>query len=411
LRFVEEEGIPMTTVIVFSHLRWDFVYQRPQQLMSRLAEQYRVVFVEEPTFAAGPPHLVCVPRGPNLEVLVPHTPVQAPGFHDAQLPLLRPLLDAYVNEHDLHECVLWFYTPMALPLASRMRPQMIVYDCMDDLSAFKDAPRQMRQRESALLRCADLVLTAGPSLYEAKRDLHPNVHYLPSAVDAAHFAPRADDGSDLHLAQAAHLLAGVPRPRLGYFGIVDERLDLALLEALAVAQPQWQLVMVGPVVGIDPACLPRRPNIHWLGLQPYARLPHLLAQWDVCLMPFALNGATRCISPTKTLEYLAGEKPVVSTALADVVSLYGDVVRITRSTLEFIEACAAQLAETPWQRSQRLARAVTTVHRASWDRQARTLSALLQSHLGQATALPQLAAPAVAKLHLVHRIVAAQSGG
>jgi UDP-galactopyranose mutase len=377
------EGSPMTPVIVFSHLRWEFVYQRPQQLMSRLAEQFRVLFVEEPVCSEGPARLVCVPQGPNLDVLVPHTPLSAPGFHDDQLPLLRPLLDAYVHEQGLQECVAWFYTPMALPLISQMRPRMVVYDCMDELSAFKDAPRQLRQRETALLKVADLVLTGGPSLYEAKRKLHPNVHYLPSAVDAARFAPREGDQLDLQASQAARLLESVPRPRLGYFGVIDERLDLSLLEALANARPAWHLVMVGPVVKIDPGSVPQRPNIHWLGLQPYAHLPHLLARWDVCLMPFAINEATRFISPTKTLEYLAGEKPVVSTPVSDVVSLYGDVVRIARSTTEFIDACAALLAETAWQRGQRLGRVVTTVHRMSWTQHAQQVGTLLKAHLGQ----------------------------
>lgn len=378
----------MTTVIAFSHLRWEFVYQRPQQLMSHLSPQFPVLFVEEPVFSEGPARLVRVPKGPNLDVLVPYTPLRAPGFHDDQLPLLRPLLEAYVHEQGLQDCVAWFYTPMALPLISRLRPRMVVYDCMDELSAFTGAPRQVRQRETALLKTADLVFTVGPSLFEAKRKLHPNVQYLPSAVDVEHFAPRDEEGQDPQAAHAARLLEGVPHPRLGYFGVIDERLDLPLLEALATARPAWQLVMVGPVVKLDPASLPQRPNIHWLGLQPYARLPGLLALWDVCLMPFALNEATRFISPTKTLEYLVGEKPVVSTPVADVVSLYGDVVRIARGTDEFINACAAVLAETAWQRSQRLARVVTTVHRMSWTQHAAQVGNLLKAHLGQAQITP-----------------------
>ena len=381
----------MTPLIVFSHLRWEFVYQRPQQLMSRLAgQEFFVLFVEEPAWSDGPPYLECIPKGPNLHVLVPHTPSRAPGFHDDQLPWLRALLDAHLQQHDLQECVAWFYTPMALPLIARAEPELVVYDCMDELSAFKGAPRELRQREAALLAVADLVFTVGPTLFEAKRKLHPNVHYLPSAVDAEHFAPphvRHDPQAE----QAARLLEGVPHPRLGYFGVIDERLDLALLEAVAAARPQWQLVMVGPVVGIDASALPHRPNIHWLGLQPYARLPHLLASWDVCLMPFALNEVTRFVSPTKTLEYLAGEKPVVSTPVPDVVSLYGDVVRIARGSTEFIDACAAALAETPAQRNQRLGRMVTTMHRMSWTQHAQQVGNLLKARLRELSAAPALA--------------------
>ena len=371
----------MNTVIVFSHLRWEFVYQRPQQLLSQLAQRHRIVFVEEPVAGDGAPRLERFALGPNLRVLVPHTPVRAPGFHDDQLPVLRPLLDAFVQEEGLHDAIVWFYTPMALPLITQMHPRMVVYDCMDDLSAFKDAPRQLRQRETALLKVADLVLTGGPSLYEARRALHPNVHYLPSAVDASHFSPRAPGPQDPASAEAQRQLAPIAQPRFGYFGVIDERLDLALLDEMAAAHPTWQLVMVGPVVKIDPDTLPRRPNIHWLGLQPYARLPWLMAGWAVCLMPFAINEATRYISPTKTLEYLAGEKPVVSTPVPDVVSLYGDLVRIARSHAEFIQACAALLAETAWQRSERLARVGATVYRVSWQEHGRVVAQLIDAHL------------------------------
>ncbi len=173
----------------------------------------------------------------------------------------------------------------------------------------------------------------------------------------------------------------IARPRLGYFGLIDERIDLDLIDALAAARPAWQVVMVGPLVRIDRRSVPRRANLHWLGRQTYQRLPHLLAQWDVALMPFVVNDATRFVNPSKALEYMAGEKPVVSTPLPDVVSLYGDMVRIARGAHEFVDHCAAALAETNWQRSERLVRCAATVYRNSWKEHARRVTSLLAEHL------------------------------
>jgi protoporphyrinogen oxidase len=329
-----------------------------------------------------PPRLVRVPKGPNLEVLVPHTPIEAAGFHDEQLSLLQPLLAEHLEASGATDCIAWFYTPMALPLISRISPRVVVYDCMDELSAFHNAPRQLRQRESALMAMAAHVFTGGPSLYEARRGQHPHVHCLPSAVDAAHFNP-AGLADDAEAAEARALQDGLPQPRLGFFGVIDERMDLALVDAVAAARPQWQLVMAGPVVKIDPATLPRRANIHWLGMQPYARLPHLLKGWDVALMPFALNEATRFISPTKTLEYMAGGKPVVSTAVRDVVDLHSDTVFVGEGTAGFIAACDRALAEAPFERARRAAAMAVTVSRSSWDQVAGTMARLIDEALAE----------------------------
>lgn len=371
----------MTHAIVFSHLRWDFVYQRPQHLLSRLAKHYPVLFVEEPFRGEGPPRFECSSPAPNVKVLRPYTPVEAPGFHDDQLSVLKPLLVDYLRTNLVDDYVVWFYTPMALPLLAQLHPRAVVYDCMDELSCFKDAPKQMRQREAALLKSVQLVLTGGPSLYEAKRDLHPNVLCLPSAVDADHYSPaRAFTDQDA-MAGAEQLQGGTGRPRLGFFGVIDERLDIGLLTALADADPDWQIIMVGPVVKIDPAQLPRRPNIHWLGKQPYELLPQLIAGWDLCLMPFELNASTRFISPTKTLEYMAAEKPVVSTPIHDVVAMYGDTVAVAETPEAFIDACRRLLAENEVQRANRLSAMQATVTRHSWDKAAEAVHQALEEVL------------------------------
>jgi len=383
----------LPTLIVFSHLRWGFVYQRPQQLMSRLAGRWRVLFVEEPLRSDGPARLEACAVAPELTVLVPHTPATAAGFHDDQLALLQPLLADWLQQQDLHADVAWLTTPMALPLVQAVQPACIVYDCMDELSAFKDAPRQLRQRESALLRQAALVLTGGPSLYEARHHRHPHVHCFPSAVDAAHFAPSGLRAGSAHDLATRALQEHLPRPRLGYFGVIDERLDAALVAQLADRHPEWSVVMVGPVARIDPAGLPQRPNIHWLGMQPYERLPYLLAGWDLCLMPFALNESTRFLSPTKTLEYMAGEKPVVSTPIRDVISLYGEAVAVAPASEPFLQTCETVLAESRTARCKRALEMITTVSMHSWDRSAASVHALLLQALEQARA-PALAAAA-----------------
>ena len=375
--FIHPTGTAMTTLIVFSHLRWDFVYQRPQQVLSRLARRFQVVFVEEPVPNAERAALERLQPCIGVEVLRPHLTGGAPGFHDDHIPQLQAMLADYLKARALNDYWLWFYTPMAMPLAAELRPGGVVYDCMDELAAFRHAPRQLLQRENALFKMADLVFTGGHSLYESKRDRHPQVHCFPSSVDAAHFsspAVRNGDGADTHAAQAH--IAG---PRIGYCGVIDERVDLGLVDALAQAHADWQIVMVGPVMKIDPASLPQRDNIHWLGQQDYADLPALIAGWEVCMMPFALNEATRYISPTKTLEYMAAGKPVVSTPIRDVVTPYGGIVAIADTPQAFVEACAHALAQTPEERAQAEAARAAVVAGTSWDRTVARMSELIET--------------------------------
>ena len=361
----------MSTLLVFSHLRWDFVFQRPQHLLSRLARRYRVIFIEEPVFAAGSAQLVLSSPVPGVTVCKPYTPVAASGFHDDQLPNLSRLTADLIPEGE--RPIVWFYTPMALPLLQQFDPQLVVYDCMDELSAFANAPRQLLQREAALLNIADLVFTGGPSLYEAKRHRTAHAHCFPSSVDAAHF------GQALHRSDEHPLQRDIAHPRLGYYGVIDERFDLELVDAIALAHPEWQLVLVGPVIKINPLSLPRRPNIHYFGQQPYAALPQFLAGWDVCLMPFALNDSTRFISPTKVLEYMAAELPIVSTAINDVVRPYPDTVRIGYNADEFIAHCAAALALSAEARTALLQKMGAVVANTSWDRTVQEMNVLLSS--------------------------------
>ncbi len=376
----------MTSLVVFSHLRWDFVYQRPQQLMSRLAERHPVVFVEEPMPGADHAWLESHSPCAGVTVLRMHLPGHAHGFHDEHMAGLGTLLAGHLREHRIDDYLLWFYTPLAFPLADGLAPRGMVYDCMDELAAFDFAPPALIERENAMFDAVDLVFTGGRSLYESKRLRHPDVHCFPSSVDHAHFGRR--DVAD-HPDQRA-----IAHPRLGYYGVIDERLDLGLVAAVADAHPDWQVVMVGPVVKIDPAGLPQRPNIHWMGQRRYDELPAFLAGWDVCMMPFALNASTRFISPTKTLEYLAAGKPIVSTPVRDVAQQYADVVPIAATPAEFVAACEGILA---WHDSARLsfrASAALVVAGTSWDRTAAAMQDLLERFDVAADADTPSAAPA-----------------
>lgn len=358
-------------LICLSHLRWDFVFQRPNHLMSRFAQERRVYFVEEPVFEDGPPRLEVRHLEANLTVVVLH--LRHGTEQEEALAQQRRLLNSLVRDQDIRQPLLWFYTPLSLPIAADVETSLVVYDCMDELSAFRGAPPLLRERERELFARADLVFTGGQSLYEAKRAQHPSVHAFPSSVDAAHFAKARGRSSDPD--DQRH----IPRPRLGFFGVIDERLDIELVARVAEERPDFQLVMLGPVVKIDPASLPRGPNIHWLGQKSYQELPAYLGGWDVAIMPFALNEATRFISPTKTLEYLAAGKPVVSTAIRDVVSPYGEkkAVHIADAST-FVAAVDAALAGP---REAHVAIADEMVSATSWDKTWRSMSKLITDAL------------------------------
>jgi UDP-galactopyranose mutase len=360
-------------IVVFSHLRWDFVYQRPQHLLSRLALRSQVIFIEEPIYDPEvEPFLECIPAAVNVLVFRLHTPIPTPGFHDCHLPLLIPLVQKMLDEEGIKEYVAWLYTPMAVPLAQAFSPLAVVYDSMDELSTFLGAPPELLAHEQTLFGWADLVFTGGPSIYKFKRDRHPNVYCFPSSVDAAHFR-QALTG----IAEAPDQVA-LPHPRLGFFGVIDERLDLPLIDALAEAHPEWQIVLVGPVVKIDPASLPQRANILYTGQRNYAQLPAYLAGWDVCLLPFARNDATRFISPTKTLEYMAAERPIVSTPITDVAEPYGDIVYLGDTPAAFIAACERALGATPAERAERIRGMRRVLSQTSWDATAQAMEKLIE---------------------------------
>lgn len=347
--------------------------QRTRHLLARLAGRWQVVVVEEPVRDDGPPRLAARQHGEHLQVLVPYTP-------DEQMSVVSGLLAAHFGRRAGPARVAWLGTPRALPLAAALEPACIVYDAA---RSYDGAPLPLRQRERTAASRADVVLAAGPAGYEAWRRRHPCVHYMPGAVDALHFAPAALDADSADARAASHLQAALPQPRLGLFGVIDERIDLALVARLAAERPAWQFVLAGPVTGHAYADLPRRDNIHWLGAQPYSRLPHLLAGWDLALAPLALGPAAASTCPHEVLEYLAGEKPVVGTAAADLVSLYGHAVEVAADAPQFIDACEHLLRESPAARLQRTQTMLAAVSTQTWERRADEVHAVLQAALAR----------------------------
>ncbi|WP_243450944.1 UDP-galactopyranose mutase [Sphingosinicella sp. CPCC 101087] len=376
---------PDGTLICFSHLRWNFVFQRPQHLMSRFAAARRVVFWEEPEVASrdGEPGL-SVRECPDSGVIVA-TPALPEGLdEEAQRLALKALLDAFLAGES-RPLVRWYYTPMMLPFSRHLDAGCTVYDCMDELANFRFAPPQLVSLEQELFDTAELVFTGGYSLFEAKKDRHSNIHPFPSSVDRVHFArARSIDDDDRRTGQ----------PRLGFFGVVDERMDLGLLAALADTHPEWSIEIVGPVVKIDPAELPVRANLHYLGGRTYAELPAHLGRWDVALMPFAVNEATRFISPTKTPEYLAGGRPVVSTPIADVVRHYSDLeaVFIADGPEAYVRACEAALDLARSEDRDWLHAADLKLSSLSWDITQARMAGLVR----EATRILPASGPAVA---------------
>ncbi len=360
-------------IVVFSHLRWDWVYQRPQHLLTRLARDHRVWYIEEPVGVDTDDKWFEVENAaPNVNVVRPRLRAEYPYFLGDQIPPLTELTTRLVAEHQIEPFVFWLYTPMPLPIAQMFRPLAVVYDCMDELSAFRYAPPELLEREGQLLQWADAVFTGGPSLYRAKVGRHPSVYCFPSSIDALHFRRALEAKLPDPTDQAA-----VPHPRLGYFGVIDERLDYDLLRGVAQARPDWQIIMVGPFMKVNPDDLPHLPNIHYLGQRPYEDLPAYIGGWDVAIMPFALNEATRYISPTKTLEYMAAGRAIVSTPITDVRELYGDIVYIADSVETFVVACNQALNETPAERQRRQQGRETVLARTSWDDTANQMHAIL----------------------------------
>jgi UDP-galactopyranose mutase len=358
-------------LVCFSHLRWDFVYQRPQHLLTRSARDRRVFFVEEPVFDQGSMRLDIAERENGVRVVVPHLP-EGLRSEIATAAIMKDMTHRLFRENGIREYVFWYYTPMALSFTDHFNPIASIYDCMDELSAFKGANSRLPEMERQLFERVDLVFTGGHSLYEAKQHAHRAVYPFPSSIDLSHFSDARSLKPD-PLDQKS-----IPRPRLGFFGVIDERFDIELLDAVARRRPDWQFIMIGPVVKIQPDSLPKHPNIHYLGPKKYEELPAYLANWDIALLLFARNESTRFISPTKTPEYLAAGKPVISTSIQDVVRPYGELslVSIADTPDDFVRAAEEFLSKS-YEQTDWLNSVDQFLANMSWDKTWSEMSELI----------------------------------
>ena len=364
-------------LVCFSHLRWNFVFQRPQHLLTRFSKEMRVFYIEEPYFDDGPEFCEVTKGEDNLWVIIPH--LKGGLSEQVNNTKRKEQLDKLFTDMKINNYIFWYYTPMSLGFSDHFTPRVTVYDCMDELSAFKFAPDGLKESEERLFQKADLVFTGGYSLYEAKKHRHPAVYPFPSSIDKAHFQQARTITQDPKDQQF------IPHPRLGFYGVVDERFDIDIIDQVAERKPDWHFVIIGPVVKIDPETLPKKNNIHYLGSKSYNELPLYLSGWDIAIIPFALNESTKFISPTKTPEYLSAGKPVISSSIKDVVNPYAEkqLVRIADDAETFIRAAEAELAITD--RQSWLSEVDEFLKENSWNNTWNQMMQLIRSKLTQKT--------------------------
>lgn len=369
-------------LLVFSHLRWDFVFQRPQHLLTRFSREFNVYFLEEPVHDLSEnenSYLSISKRSDKLWVLVPHLPQ---GINKKQsIKIQKDTLKTFLKDKSLSDFIFWYYTPMALEFSGDYNPDITIYDCMDELSAFKFAPAELMHLEKELLTRADVVFTGGHSLYEAKKHQHQNIHPFPSSIDKAHFGKARQQ-----MEQPADQV-NISGPKFGFYGVIDERFDYELIGQAATLRPDWQFVLIGPVVKIDPAILPKNSNIHYLGGKSYEELPSYLSGWNIAMIPFLLNDSTRFISPTKTPEYLAAGIPVISSAIRDVVNPYEkkNLVTIVSNADEFVAAAENALAAP---KKQWLAEVDSFLAKRSWDQTSADMMDHIRKAMGRKISVP-----------------------
>ena len=355
-------------LVCFSHLRWDFVFQRPQHLLTRMAKSMNIFYLEEPVTAAIKfPHYAYSSRGSQITIVTPQLPK---GLNEADsLKMQKQLFTEFMADRVLTDFGFWYYTPMALDFSRGYQPEVTVFDCMDELSSFKFAPESLKSLEKELMLKADIVFTGGHSLYEAKKKQHHNIHAFPSSIDKLHFARARDLKNKRHKTTI----------KLGFYGVIDERFDIELIRGIATLRPKWEIFLIGPIVKIDPATLPVNDNIHYQGAKTYAELPEMIADWDLALIPFLLNESTRFISPTKTPEYLAAGLPVISTSIRDVINPYGKfgLVSIGHNAEDFVACAVKELNRTD--NKEWLQKVDFFLAHNSWDETSNAMTTLMNN--------------------------------
>jgi glycosyltransferase involved in cell wall biosynthesis len=368
-------------IIAFSHLRWSFVWQRPQQFLSRFAQSHPVLFIEEADCILEPgdePGYVIETPQENITVArlqLRKDIGRGPEFEQTAQELVGQIINEIDTEGRFARPLLWFYNPMDTPWAvDQFNRRGVVYDCMDELSQFKFAPERLIENEKELLEKADIVFTGGYELWTRKRQQHANSHFFGCGVEYDHFSKAQQETTEI-----PEDARDIARPVLGWFGVIDERMDYDLVAEMAAKKPEWNFVMAGPVVKVSFDDLPKAPNIHWLGQKDYAVLPNYCKAFDVCMMCFAINEATEFINPTKALEYLATGRPVISTPVRDVVRQYTEYVDIAANAEEFIEAAERALSNPD---RTRIEKGIEKSQQCSWESTVSRMQELIEQAIG-----------------------------
>jgi UDP-galactopyranose mutase len=354
-------------ILCFPYNRWNSFYGRQQRLMTRFASTGRVIYIEEPVTGDGPSRFELSLHDCGVTVVVPHLSASPT---DQIWNVLRSLLDKVIAQQHISTKCLWFYNPMAVEWTRHLRPAVVIYDCMADWSVREDAPAEINERERELMAWADIVFTDGYGLYERKQNQHPNMHAIPSSIEASHFAEAR------HLRKDPPDQALIPHPRLGFCGSIDDRMDFELLGSLADMRRDWNIVFVGPLANINETDLPKRPNLHYLGSKPHEKLPFDIAGWDVAILPFKRDESTWCARETKMLEYLAAGRPVVSTAVGDLTGTYvqSGLVHVADTPAAFVEAVKTAMTENSEQRMEKVDALLSAT---SWARSSARMAELM----------------------------------
>ena len=365
---------------------WDSDPTSKHQIMKILARSNRVLWVNSiglrrPEATAHDASRImakvkkfcrgAVPITPNLHVL---TPLAIP-FHDVPgVPTANAwLLSRYIRHHarrlGMDRFQMWTFMPTTAPLVPYLKPDKLIYYCVDEWSAFTFLNSQlMEQMEQSLIRQSDLVIASAEKLYATKRHLNPETHLVSHGVDSEHFAKAQAASTEVavELRQTKH-------PVIGFWGLIGEWIDLDLIRYMAERRPDWSIALIGKA-DVSCAVLKGLANVHLIGSRSYESLPRFAKGFAAAILPFKVNRLTENVNPIKLREYLAAGLPVVSTALPE-VKQYDGVVRIGHTRDEFVEQVAAAVREAG---PAAVRKRMDAVSHESWDARVEHISRLVE---------------------------------
>ncbi len=365
--------------LIYSQVCWWGVWQRPQEVAKGMTEYHRVLYISPVQVHE------CLMRYPDWKFIeridkgrgiTVFSPMIFSGhyrwgliFRINRLLILSELRWLLRKERPV---IFFTNSPFVDYLVPRLRTSKVIYDVIDDFTAFDWAPQNASRMERYLLSSADIVFTGTYALYKKKKSFCKDATFIPCGVDFSRFQRPEDTNPE----PEPEDIQGLPRPIIGYAGTLSERIDTSILSGLAERLPDASIVLIGPVhrsLGRPP----RAHNIHYLGLKRHEELPAYLHRFDVALLPFRLTKAAMAINPVKTLEYLAAGCVVVSTAIPDVERFYADVVVIASNPEEFVEKVTFVLHT---HNEERIKRGIEFARRASWQKMVDDMEQIINAH-------------------------------